>query len=273
MFKGIMCGVFIIVSFLFSIVSAEPYLGEKALIISSGLTDRFSYKERDIKSESNYKKHFGISSKEIIYWATVKTKTNGLDTFQAVEWFSPTGKLWLSQTRKYLGEADPFQGSDICQKYMLPTNNIPQGVWMVRFSWNGNHIEDRFFSFGNDSNVLSGLKVKELRDNVYNFDKSMKLSDRGDRLLKINSSLSLGSREVLRKQEIFNPNYSFCSNEEFIYTLNVYGGSLVLGPGVYVYVFYPSGALYDAKKIWVNRDRGPDFFAMFKRKLKLIVRT
>lgn len=267
MFKKITTGLILLI-FISSIVLAEPYLGEKAFVISAGLTDKFSYKEMDTASENNYKKHFGTSSKEIIYWATVETKTKGLDTLQTVEWFSPTGELWLSQTRKYLGEADPFQGSDICQKYELPTSDIPTGVWMVRFIWNDNNIEHRYFSFG-DSNSLSDTKIEELKNKVSSFDKSMKLSNKGEYLLKVNSALSLESKDVLRKQKIFKPNYSFSPDEELVYTLNVYGGKLVLGPNVYVYLFSPSGMLYDNEKIWVNRDRGPDYFAMFKRKIKV----
>lgn len=244
-------------------------MGERAFIISSGLTDKFNYRERNAASENNYRKQFNPSSKEIMYWVTVKTKTKGLDTLQVAEWYSPTGELWLRQTRKYLGEADPFQGDDICHKFTLLTKDMSQGVWMVRFIWNGNRIEDRYFSFGEREGIPTDLKIKELNDRVGIFTRSMDLSNGREYLLKVNSYLSTDSRDVLRKQEIFNPNYSFNPEEEFVYTLNAYGGSFVVGSSVYSFLFSPSGKLYDKKDMWIQRDRAPDYFALFKRKIKI----
>lgn len=243
-----------------NILFAAPYLGEKGLVVTSGLTNDLQEAAYESKNTEKFKTYFDRSDKEIIYWITVDLiQLKNIATIQSVEWYSPDGKVWFKEIRDSLStSARSALGAKSVKKeavFILKTNDIPEnlgGVWAVRFIWNDNVVDERYFSFDKKYMSPDDVQISELRKNIILYNKGIEASNR-DSIFKLESFLSYGSKDPYHIQKINKPRISFRPTDKIKYTLNIeprYLGSYDL---VYMFLFSPDGKVKKKSLDWPYR--------------------
>jgi len=252
----------IVTFFVAGILHAEPFKGEASLITASGLTDRY-----DPKDAKTYKKVFGEQVKTVKYWIHFFKDTAGMGTVQSVEWFSPEGKLWFKENDDFCDVVSPFRPKVLERIYSMDMKNLPHGVWAVRFIWNNNIIEQRYFSYGTNKEP-SESEIANLNDQIKRYDKLIALTDKTHDL-KLSSYLLSDFTHYFGQQRIYQPT-SCIGEEKTTYLLNVYGGDMVITPAVFLYIFSPDGKLYIKDRLSISRASGSvNYYARFKKNIQL----
>lgn len=253
----------LIVCFLSITAYAEPFKGEASLITASGLTDKY-----DPKDIETYKKIFGEKVKTIKYWVDFSKDTGGIGSIQSVEWFSPDGALWFKETNDFFDLGTLFMPKILENVYALSTKNIPHGVWVVRFIWNDNLIEQHYFSYGTNKEP-SESEIVNLSNLIQKHDELVKIIDKAYDF-KISSYLLADFSHYFGQQKIYQSTFYINPKEKATYLLNVYGGDMVVSPMVFLYIFSPDGKIYMKNPMPIARASGSvNYYARFKKNIQL----
>lgn len=230
---------------------AIPYISEeKALIIASGLTNDLGKATYCSNETDKFKIYFDKKDKEIIYWITVDLiQLKDIPTIQSIEWYSPDGKIWLKETRDSLRmSASSALGAKSLKKdaaFILKTKDIPDdlnGIWAIRFIWNDNIIDERYFSFANGNPTIDDAQIKKLKEKITEYN--MGISDsNNDTIFKLSSYLCDDYKEPYHKQKIIKPRISFHPNDEIKYILNIDPSYLIGFTDILVFLFSPDGKI------------------------------